>query len=126
MGTPWTLVDSLRGMAGLTDIRSSGKAAVPPGSPIPQTPPDAEIAGPDYIKIIVTQRGLDQATLSAQETAVHARRLMGSGSGIYRRPAAGPTGPEPARAKKRSESGKRRTGVALRSEGKLLSRTISS
>jgi imidazolonepropionase-like amidohydrolase len=86
MGTPWALVDSLCGLSGLADIRSSGKAAVAPGSPIPETPPEAELtdpeqaagyvdrwvtAGADYIKIIVMHPHLDQATLRALVAAAH-------------------------------------------------------
>ncbi len=89
MGSPWAVVDPLRGLAGTTDIRSPGKPAVAPGSVharIPGSPPEAELSGPDdaaafvdrwvaagadYIKVIVSRPGLDQATLDALVVAAH-------------------------------------------------------
>lgn len=89
MGTPWAVVDPLRHLAGTTDIRSAGNPAVAPGSlhaRIPGSPPEAELSGPgdaaafverwvaagaDYIKVIVSRPGLDQATLDALVVAAH-------------------------------------------------------
>lgn len=83
MGTPWEVVDELRGLRGLTDIRSPGKPAVAPGSAhahMLAAPAEAQVAGPDqaaafvsdwisqgadYIKIITAQDGFDQPTLNA-------------------------------------------------------------
>lgn len=88
---PPALVASLRGAEGLTDIRSTGGAAVAPGSNhsrIPTFPEDGIVAGPadaerfvtariaegvDYIKIIAEKPGpagtLDQATLDSLAAA---------------------------------------------------------
>jgi imidazolonepropionase-like amidohydrolase len=86
---PPELVDSLRAVPGLTDIRSAGTPAVAPGSlhsRIPGTGQRGLIGGPDqaarfvadriaegsdYIKIIVGNPGLshDQATLDALTAA---------------------------------------------------------
>ncbi|MDQ6910223.1 MAG: amidohydrolase, partial [Actinomycetota bacterium] len=84
---PPALVASLRGRAGLTDIRSCGTPATSPGSlhsRIPTFPESGLVAGPadaagfvanrvaegaDYIKIIADIPGPDQATLSAIVTA---------------------------------------------------------
>ena len=89
MGTPWEVVNELRGLHGLTDIRSPGKPAVAPGSDharMLNAPPEAQVAGPDqapdfvsdwisqgadYIKIILAQDGFDQPTLNAIVAAAH-------------------------------------------------------
>ncbi len=89
MGTPWSVVNELRGLGGLTDIRSPGKAAVASGSDharMLDAPPEAQIAGPDqaadfvrnwisqgadYIKIILARDGFDQPTLNAIVAAAH-------------------------------------------------------
>ncbi|MEW5356950.1 amidohydrolase family protein [Streptomyces sp. 16-176A] len=86
---PPSLVDSLRGLPGLTDIRSAGAPAVAPGSPqsqIPTFPADAVLTGPeqatqfvrsriaegsDYIKIIIDEPGLSPETIKAVTTAAH-------------------------------------------------------
>ncbi len=86
---PPSLVDSLRGLPGLTDIRSAGTPAVAPGSPqsqIPVFPADAVLTGPeqatqfvrsrvaegsDYIKIIIDEPGLSPDTIKAVTTAAH-------------------------------------------------------
>lgn len=86
---PPSLVDSLRGLPGLTDIRSAGTPAVAPGSPqsqIPGFPADAVLTGPeqatqfvrsrvtegsDYIKIIIDEPGLSPDTIKAVTTAAH-------------------------------------------------------
>ncbi|WP_415939730.1 amidohydrolase family protein [Streptomyces sp. 039-1] len=86
---PPSLVDSLRGVPGLTDIRSAGTPAVAPGSPqsqIPGFPADAVLTGPeqagqfvrsrvtegsDYIKIIIDEPGLSPQTIKAVTTAAH-------------------------------------------------------
>ncbi|WP_411074911.1 amidohydrolase family protein [Streptomyces sp. cmx-4-7] len=92
---PPSLVDSLRGLPGLTDIRSAGAPAVAPGSPqsrIPTFPADAVLTGPeqadrfvrsriaegsDYIKIITDEPGLSPETVKAVTTAAHsAGRLV--------------------------------------------------
>ncbi|MFJ7125634.1 amidohydrolase family protein [Streptomyces sp. NPDC098101] len=92
---PPSLVDSLRGLPGLTDIRSAGAPAVAPGSPqsrIPTFPADAVLTGPeqagpfvrsriaegsDYIKVIIDEPGLSPETLKAVTTAAHsAGRLV--------------------------------------------------
>ncbi|MFF7334988.1 amidohydrolase family protein [Streptomyces sp. NPDC008150] len=92
---PPSLVDSLRGLTGLTDIRSAGTPAVAPGSPqsqIPAFPADAVLTGPeqavrfvrsritegsDYIKIIIDEPGLSLETVRAVTTAAHsAGRLV--------------------------------------------------
>ncbi len=80
---PSALVDSLRGRAGLTDIRSCGTPATSPGSfhsRIPTFPESGLVVGPseaarfvadrvaegaDYIKIIADIPGPEQATLNA-------------------------------------------------------------
>ncbi|MFI5856262.1 amidohydrolase family protein [Streptomyces parvulus] len=87
---PPSLVDSLRGLPGLTDIRSAGTPAVAPGSPqsgIPSFPADAVLTGPDqadrfvrsrvaegsdYIKVIVDEPGLSPETVAAVTRAAHA------------------------------------------------------
>jgi imidazolonepropionase-like amidohydrolase len=89
MGTPWEVVNELRGLHGLTDIRSPGKPACAPGSDharMLQAPPEAQVAGPDqasefvsnwisqgadYIKIILARDGFDQPTLNAIVAAAH-------------------------------------------------------
>ena len=93
---PPELVDSLRGVPGLTDIRSAGTPAVAPGSlhsRIPGTGQRGLIAGPDqaarfvadrlaegsdYIKIIVGNPGPshDQATLDALTAAARERSKL--------------------------------------------------
>ncbi|WP_078968318.1 MULTISPECIES: amidohydrolase family protein [unclassified Streptomyces] len=92
---PPSLVDSLRGLPGLTDIRSAGAPAVAPGSPqsrIPTFPADAVLTGPeqaarfvrsriaegsDYIKIIIDEPGLSPETVKAVTTSAHsAGRLV--------------------------------------------------
>ncbi|MGW5638809.1 amidohydrolase family protein [Streptomyces sp. NPDC003832] len=87
---PPSVVDGLRGRAGLTDVRSAGTPAVAPGSPqshLPTFPADAVLTGPeqavpfvrtriaegsDYIKIIVDEPGLSQETVRALVVAAHA------------------------------------------------------
>ncbi len=94
MGTPWSVVNELRGLSGLTDIRSPGKAAVAPGSDharMLDAPPEAQIAGPDqaadfvtswisqgadYIKIILARDGFDQPTLNAIVAAAHEHGML--------------------------------------------------
>ncbi len=89
MGTPWAVVNELRGLRGVTDIRSPGKPACAPGSAharMLDAPPEAQVAGPDqaagfvsdwishgadYIKIILARDGLDQPTLNAIVAAAH-------------------------------------------------------
>ncbi|MFZ0040855.1 MAG: hypothetical protein WAK93_06090 [Solirubrobacteraceae bacterium] len=91
MGTPWSVVNELRGLHALTDIRSGGKPAVAPGSAharMLHAPPESQVAGPDqasdfvsnwiaegadYIKIITDQDGFDQPTLNAIVAAAHER-----------------------------------------------------
>ncbi|WP_306322805.1 MULTISPECIES: amidohydrolase family protein [unclassified Streptomyces] len=86
---PPSAVDSLRGLPGLTDIRSAGTPAVAPGSAqsqLPTFPPDAVLTGPDqaprfvrtriaegsdYIKIIVDEPGLAPETIRAVTTSAH-------------------------------------------------------
>ncbi|MGW7069424.1 amidohydrolase family protein [Streptomyces sp. NPDC054855] len=86
---PPSLVDSLRKLPGLTDIRSAGTPAVAPGSPqsqIPTFPADAVLTGPqqatqfvrsritegsDYIKIIIDEPGLSPETIKAVAAAAH-------------------------------------------------------
>ncbi|MFG2435823.1 amidohydrolase family protein [Streptomyces sp. NPDC048508] len=86
---PPSLVDSLRRLPGLTDIRSAGTPAVAPGSPqsqIPTFPVDAVLTGPeqatqfvrsritegsDYIKIIIDEPGLSPETIKAVAAAAH-------------------------------------------------------
>ena len=94
MGTwPSSLVDSLRGRAGLTDIRSSTVGATSPASNhakrlgrpaggLVGSPDDAEryvaeriAEGADYIKIIIDLPGFDQATVDALVAAAHRRDL---------------------------------------------------
>ncbi|GAA3290275.1 amidohydrolase family protein [Streptomyces cinereospinus] len=88
---PPSVVASLRGRAGLTDVRSAGTPAVAPGSPqsqVPTFPADGVLTGPeqatrfvqariaegsDYIKIIVDEPGLSQETVEAVTKAAHAR-----------------------------------------------------
>lgn len=89
---PPELLDSLRGIDGLTDIRSAGTSAIAPGSlhariPVlgqrglvtgPEEAPgfvaDRVAEGSDYIKIVVGSPGgdHDQATLDALVAAAHA------------------------------------------------------
>ncbi len=90
---PPELVDSLRGVPGLTDIRSAGTLAIGAGRMHAQMegiPEDAIVTGPadaerfvaarvaegsDYIKIIAEHpdaKGLDQSTLNALVAAAHA------------------------------------------------------
>ncbi|WP_344833746.1 amidohydrolase family protein [Actinocorallia longicatena] len=87
---PPSVFQGLRGLPGLTDIRSAGTPAVAPGSPqsrIPTFPPSGVVTGPeqahqfvtdriaegsDYIKLIVDSPGLDQATLTAITRKAHA------------------------------------------------------
>ncbi|MFJ8165719.1 amidohydrolase family protein [Streptomyces sp. NPDC096136] len=90
---PPALVDSLRGVPGLTDVRSPGTLAVAAGGPhsgLPGVPPDSVVTGPgdaerfvaarvaegaDYIKIVAERPGpgaLDQPTLDALVAAAHA------------------------------------------------------
>ena len=93
MGTwPPELVASLRGLAGVTDIRSSGTGATHPASAHAQRMGRAEglVADPgeakdyvakrvaegvDYVKIIVDPPGFDEATLRALVEAAHAHGL---------------------------------------------------
>ncbi|MEV7543303.1 amidohydrolase family protein [Streptomyces sp. NPDC089915] len=91
---PPALVDSLRGVPGLTDVRSPGTLAIAAGglhSGMPGVPPDSVVTGPgdaerfvaarvaegaDYIKIVADRPGpgaLDQPTLDALVAAAHAR-----------------------------------------------------
>ena len=85
------MVNELRGLKGLTDIRSGGKPAVAPGSTharMLHAPPESQVAGPDqatdfvrdwiaegadYIKIITDRDGFDQPTLNAIVAAAHDR-----------------------------------------------------
>jgi imidazolonepropionase-like amidohydrolase len=89
---PVSLLDSLRGVDGLTDIRSAGIPAIAPGSMHSQIPVVGQLGlvsgadeaarfvtarvgeGSDYIKIVVGSPGgdHDQATLSALVAAAHA------------------------------------------------------
>jgi imidazolonepropionase-like amidohydrolase len=87
---PPSLVNSLRGRRGLTDIRSAGTPAVAPGSPqsqLPTFPPSGIVTGPqqalrfvqqrvaegsDYIKIILDVPGLAEDTVKALTTTAHA------------------------------------------------------
>ncbi len=86
---PMTLVDSLRGHRGLTDVRSAGVAATSPASRHGQRmggPPhrlvtdqdsarryvaDRVLEGVDYIKIIIDLPGFDQDTTDALVSAAH-------------------------------------------------------
>ena len=88
---PPRFVDSLRGLAGLTDIRSAGTPAIAPGSGHARIPvigqrglvhgahqaaafvADRVAEGSDYLKIIVGSLGPDhdQATLDALVVAAH-------------------------------------------------------
>lgn len=86
---PPSFVASLRGLPGLTDIRSAGTPAVAPGSPqsqIPGFPADAVLTGPgqatqfvrsrvaegsDYIKVILDEPGLSPETVQAVTRAAH-------------------------------------------------------
>ncbi|MFJ8861789.1 amidohydrolase family protein [Streptomyces sp. NPDC102451] len=86
---PPSVVNSLRRLSGLPDIRSAGTPAVAPGSPqsqLPTFPADAVLTGPDqasrfvrariaegsdYIKIIVDEPGLSPETVKAVTTAAH-------------------------------------------------------
>ena len=92
MGTwPASLVASLRGQAGVTDIRSSGVGATSPRSRhaalVPGRPPDGLVDDPrsarkyvadrvaegaDYIKIIIDLPGFDQDTVDALAAAARA------------------------------------------------------
>lgn len=94
MGSPVPLVDSLRGLAGLTDIRSSGFGATSPTSAhaarlqagadcLVATPVDAEpfvarrvAQGADHIKIVIDLPGFEQATVDAIVAAAHRRDLL--------------------------------------------------
>jgi imidazolonepropionase-like amidohydrolase len=89
---PVALLDSLRGVEGLTDIRSAGIPAVAPGSMHSRIPVVGELGlvsgeaaaaefvaarvseGSDYIKIVLGSPGgdHDQATLNALVAAAHA------------------------------------------------------
>jgi imidazolonepropionase-like amidohydrolase len=93
---PPELVDSLRGIAGLTDIRSAGTPAIAPGSPHSRIPllgqrglvtgadqaarfvAERAAEGSDYIKIIVglPGRSHDQATLNALGAAAREHGLL--------------------------------------------------
>ena len=93
---PPELVDSLRGLAGLTDIRSAGTPAIAPGSPHSRLPvvgqrglvtgadqaarfvAERAAEGSDYIKIIVGPPGPshDQATLDALAAAARQHRKL--------------------------------------------------
>lgn len=91
---PPSLVDSLRGLTGLTDIRSSGTSATAPGSvhsQLPGFPEDGLVDGPqdavrfvadrvaegaDYIKVISDIPGLDQRTLNTLVKAAHGYRKL--------------------------------------------------
>ena len=93
MGTwPSELVTSLRGRAGVTDVRSSGTGATHPASAHAQRmgrpqglvadPGEAEAyvaqrvaEGVDYIKIIVDPPGFDEPTVRALVEAAHAHGL---------------------------------------------------
>src|SRR3984957_645776 len=93
MGTwPPELVASLRGRAGVTDVRSSGTGATHPSSAhakrmgraqgLVADPDEAKAfvaqrvaEGADYIKIIVDPPGFDEATVRALVEAAHANRL---------------------------------------------------
>ncbi|MFB7653013.1 MULTISPECIES: amidohydrolase family protein [unclassified Streptomyces] len=86
---PPSVVESLRGRPGLTDIRSAGAPAVAPGSPqsrLPDFPADAVLTSPeqaprfvrdrigegsDYIKIIIDEPGLAPETVRAVTAAAH-------------------------------------------------------
>ncbi|MFD7769167.1 amidohydrolase family protein [Streptomyces sp. NPDC059787] len=86
---PPSVADSLRGLPGLTDIRSAGTPAVAPGSPqshLPTFPADAVLTGPDqasrfvrariaegsdYIKVIIDEPGPAPETVKAVTTAAH-------------------------------------------------------
>jgi imidazolonepropionase-like amidohydrolase len=92
MGTwPASLVASLRGQAGVTDIRSSGVGATSPRSRhsrlVPDRPLDGLVGDPrsartfvadrvaegaDYIKIIIDLPGFDQGTVDALAAAARA------------------------------------------------------
>ena len=94
---PASLLASLRGVPGVTDIRSAGTPAIGPGGPharipgmpdgaVVHTPEDAPRAvadrvadGSDYLKIVLEapgDGGPDQATAGALVAAAHARGLM--------------------------------------------------
>jgi imidazolonepropionase-like amidohydrolase len=93
---PRERVDSLRGVAGLTDIRSAGLPAIGPAGPhirIPGMPPEAIVTDPgqargfvdtrvaegsDYLKIVAEAPGgggPSQATIDALVAAAHERGL---------------------------------------------------
>lgn len=93
---PRELVNSLRGVAGLTDIRSAGLPAIGPAGPhirIPGMPPEAIVTDPgqarsfvdtrvaegsDYLKIVAEAPGgggPSQATTDALVVAAHERGL---------------------------------------------------
>ncbi|MDX6744175.1 amidohydrolase family protein [Actinocorallia sp. A-T 12471] len=94
---PASVVRSLRRQPGLTDIRSACTPAVAPGSlqsQIPGFPANGVVTGPDkavqfvtarvaegadYIKIIVDNPGLDQATVTALTKTAHlfGKQVMG-------------------------------------------------
>ncbi len=91
---PRTLVDSLRGRTGLTDIRSAGVGATSPASRHGQRlsrPTEGFVSDPreaaryvadrvaegaDYIKIIIDLPGFDQATVDALVSAAHEHRKL--------------------------------------------------
>jgi imidazolonepropionase-like amidohydrolase len=91
---PQSLLDSLRGKKGLTDIRSAGIGATSPGSlhgQIPIWPKDELVSNPndaakfverrinegaDYIKIIADIPGPDQETLNALVSAAHSNSKL--------------------------------------------------
>ena len=95
MGTwPPSKLDALRGLIGLTDIRSAGVPATCPGSlhscilPFPKGslvsgPEQAALfvedrvsEGVDYIKVVADVPGPSQATLNALVAAAHEHRLL--------------------------------------------------
>lgn len=91
---PQSLLDSLLGKKGLTDIRSAGIGATSPGSKhaqIPIWPPDELVSNPadaerfvkrriaegaNFIKIISDIPGPDQETLNALVTTAHANNKL--------------------------------------------------
>lgn len=84
---PPSAADALRGLPGLTDIRSAGTPAVAPGSPqsqLPGFPQDAVLTGPeqahdfvrarvaegsDYIKVVIEESGPAPETVQAVTAA---------------------------------------------------------
>ena len=93
MGNPMSVVDSLRGAPGGTDLRAAGPVATSPTSAHAtrmQAPPenlvataaDAEgwvaaraLEGADYIKVVIDLPGFDQDTVDAIVASAHARGL---------------------------------------------------